>query len=283
MKNAVLPIVLLCSFFSSLPAYSADADRAGLLARIVELDGLDKAFDSIPSLFDSIASQRQLVSPNASEEQLYSDVRMAIDLEAARRTLAEHLAANADDKTLETVLAWLESPLGRKISGEEINAATETDPTAMHRYLVSLRSAPPTRERIELIQRFVAQKKMAEVLARITRNVTIAMLTGLSEGGGCPPDDPIALENELLEHNETLLENMRQQSILSAIYAYRKLSDDEIEQYLQRMSDENYLTYDRIIREAVDIGMANLYRTIGKKMAEKHREINPGGVGICVN
>jgi len=284
MRFAVIPIVLSCVLYCTLPAYSAEDEHAGLVARVVKLDGLDKAFDAIPAVFDSIAGQQQLVSPHASEEQqIYSEVRKAIDLDGARKALTGHLESNADDETLKAVLIWLESPLGRKISAEEINAATEADPTAMQRYLASLRSDPPPRERIELMQRFVAQKRMAEALAKITRHVTIAMLTGLSEGGGCPPEDPADIEATLKEYDERLVESMRQQSILSTIYAYRKLTDDEIEQYLRQMTADSYLKYDRIIREALDISLGNLYRAIGKKMAEKRREINPGEEGCYAN
>jgi len=282
MRNAVIFIVMLFSLFSSLPAHSAGDDHGNLIARVVELDGLDKAFDAIPAVFESIASQRQLVSRNAPDEQrLHTEVMKTIDLETARKTVAGHLAANADDETLKAVLAWLESPLGRKISREEINAATEQDPTAMQRYLASLRSAPLPRERIELMQRYVAQKRMAEVLTKITRNVTIAMLTGLSEGGDCTPDDPESVEAELQEDYGAVLENMRQQSILSAIFAYRKITDDEMEQYMRFMTGDSYMKYDGIIREAIDDGMSNLYRAIGKKMAQMQREIHPGSECIC--
>lgn len=275
MRYAVI-FVMVCSLCFSLPANSAAAEHDSLVARVVELDGLDRAFDAIPEVFDSIAATRQLVSRNVPDEQrLHNEVMTAIDLNAARRTVAEQLTSRADDETLTSVLAWLESPLGRKIAREEINAATERDPTAMQRYLTGLRFAPLPRERVELMHRFVTQKKMAEVLAKITRDVTNALLTGLDEGEGCTVGDPAAVET-VREHDEALLERMWQQSILRAIFAYRNITDDEMEQYLRFMTSEPYLRYDGIIRDAIDRGMSDLFRAIGKKMAQVHAEIRPG-------
>jgi len=48
MRNAIIPVVLLCSLLNTLPAYSAGTEHGRLIARVVELDGLDKAFDAIP-------------------------------------------------------------------------------------------------------------------------------------------------------------------------------------------------------------------------------------------
>ncbi len=277
MRNAVIPIVLICSFCSSHPAYAVDTGRAGHIARIAELDGLDKAFAAILPFFESLVSQQQLVPPHATgKRRPSSEAPKVIDLDEARRALTDYLESNADDETLETVLAWLESPLGRKISREEIAAATDPDPTAMQRYLTGLASAPLPRERIELMQRFVAERKMAETLARITRHATIAMLAGLSEGGGCATGDPASIDAELPAHDAAELEEMRQESILRAIFAYRNIRDDEMEEYLRFMTTDRYLQYDGIIRDAIDIGTRNLYRAIGKKMAQLNEEIHPG-------
>lgn len=180
MRNVIFVIVLLHTLFTSLPIHAAHDEHERLVARVMELDGTDRVFDTLPMVLDTIASQRQLVSLHSADEaQLYTAIKETLELTSAKKALRDHIVKNVDDETLTTVLAWLETPLGKKIAREEINTAAEQDQTAILRYLAGLQNTPLPRERIELIHRFVAQGKMAEVLAHITDNVTVAMINGL--------------------------------------------------------------------------------------------------------
>lgn len=76
---------------------------------------------------------------------------------------------------------------------------------------------------------------------------------------------------------------MRQQSILTALYAYRTITDEEMEQYMRYMAGDNYRHYSMVTLDAIEIGLSCAFNSMGKSIAQKIKEIAPGRECICTD
>ncbi len=274
MKRAFLPVVaLMCLLFCS-SAKASPAEHERLVTKVIELSETDKIFDSLPGVFSAIATQRQMVSKNAAEEkELFDAIIDAIDVEQARNMLTDYISKNSDDDTLKAMLAWLETPLGKKISAEEARADKEQDQSDMVRYLSELQSTPPPKERIDIIQRFVEQNKMPEILAKMVKGALVAMVSGLSEGDDSKAIEVGELEKSLQQDGDKLIEAMRQQSILTSFYTDRSISDAEMEQYMKFMATDKYKKFEKVLVGGIEASLNTTFKAVGKKVAEKVKEI----------
>jgi endonuclease/exonuclease/phosphatase (EEP) superfamily protein YafD len=115
-----LPSVLLfICLFSSFASAGAHED---MVAKYIALSGIGDTLRSIPGDIDSLASQKNLTSKHPDVDQrVYLLMKESFDVEQAEKTLSAYLVENTDEQFLGEVLRWLESPLARKITNEEVN------------------------------------------------------------------------------------------------------------------------------------------------------------------
>jgi hypothetical protein len=282
MIRVVFTLVLLCCISISMCAYATSSEHEQLVSKVIQLEGSDNVFDSIPGAFSAIASQRQLVSKNAAEEmKLFENIKEAFDVELAKKTMAEFISKNSDDDTLKAMVAWLETPVGMKIAAEEANSAKGQDQSNMIRYLTDLQTTPPPKERIELIQKFVEQNNMAEILSKIVQGVAVAMVKGLSENDDNKKIDINEFEKRLQNDSNKFIETMRQQSILISYYSYRSISNEEMEQYMKFMSNDKYKKFEKVLVGAIEAGLNTTFMNVGKKLGEKVKELAPQNDTEC--
>lgn len=282
MKRLIFALVLWCCSSISVFAYASPSEHEQLVSKVIQLEGSDNVFDSIPGVFSAIASQRQLVSKNAAEEmKLFETIKDAINVDLAKKTMAEFISKNSDDDTLKAMVAWLETPLGIKIAAEEANGAKGQDQANMIRFLTDLQTTPPPKERIELIQKFVEQNNMAEILSKIVQGVAVAMVKGLSEGDDSKKIDLNEFEKSLQNDSNKFIETMRQQSILISFYSYRAISNEEMEQYMKFMSSDKYKKFEKVLIGAIEAGLNATFMNVGKKLGEKVKELAPQNDAEC--
>jgi len=272
MKRTLFFLLLAGNLIVTGLAQAATTTHEQLVARVMALDGADSIFDSIPAMFSALASQRLLVSKQPEQDrQVFDTILQGIELEAAKKEFAEYIAQHADDNTLTAVQTWLVASPGNRISEAEIEASKMTDQSDLIRYLSSLQAQPPTKERSDLVRRFVELNNMGEVYAKIINNIVTAMMKGAAEADDDVRDSMEELDTFLEQANKQLVESMRQQSILSSYYIYRSISDQEMQQYISFMATEPYRKFSAAITGGIDTTLSTMFRQVGKKLAEQAR------------
>jgi hypothetical protein len=169
--------------------------------------------------------------------------RITIDRIVAERFAPETLYArikvefqrNADSGRLEKALAWYDSPLGKRITAQELAALVAGGAEAV----ADLEQNRPSSRRLDLIERLDegsgASETTVDVTVAIVRSLTVAFQPGLPAVAGLSRDQ---LDRQITQARNRTLEDMRRVCLVSMLLAYRGLSDEELDQYVQFVESE---------------------------------------------
>ncbi len=231
-------------------------ERSGL-ARIVELlpDQVAMGFDQQPP------------PPVGREEYLAFRKALidAFDPQRVTATLKRHIDQNYDAGKMARVLAMLEDPLGRKMTELELEAQTPQAQMEMMQ-MGNIIMGQATPKRMALVQRLDEvtgasqfsldmQMTMAEVTMRNLNRIVPAAQR-------IPP-----------EQMEQMLQQMRMQSVypvrqgtrLNMIYAYRSVTDEELERYIEL----NETDYARWMTEVMNGAWKAVTRQAAEDLSEQ--------------
>jgi hypothetical protein len=165
--------------------------------------------------------------------------RLTID-----RIVSEHFAADAlyarirrefarrlDGPKLAKALEWYDSPLGRRITGLELAALVSSgEPDA------NLDAGRPSSRRLALLQRLDAGGAASETTGEITMTIVRSLSRAFQ------PVVPTAargqLEAQLTQTRNRALEQIRRACLATMAFAYRELSDGELDRYVQFVESE---------------------------------------------
>jgi hypothetical protein len=161
-----------------------------------------------------------------------ADARRALlartfDPATLERRVAHVLTERLDPARREQLLAWFRSPLGRRIGRLEAEVSRPGPAHTMVRFVDELPTRLPPAKRVGLVQRLLrAQKITADPIE--TRNLfraAIERTTRLQPGTLALPYDDEASQLQLVEA-ATL------SYVVTAVFAYRDLSDEELGAYV---------------------------------------------------
>ena len=165
----------------------------------------------------------RIVSERFAAEALYARIRLEFerDLDAAK---------------LARVLAWFDSPLGRRITGLQLAALVSDDGLDA---VADLDNDRPSPRRLGLIERLDTGGSASET----TVDVTMAIVRSLARAFQ-PVMPAVArlsrgqLEEEFVRARNRTLEQIRYAYLVSMLSAYRSLSEQELDQYVQFVESE---------------------------------------------
>lgn len=178
----------------------------------------------------------RIVVERFAAETLYSKIRLEF-----QRSL--------EPAPLEKALAWYESPLGKRITGQELAALVAAGgPEAV----ADLERNRPSSRRLELIERLEAgggaSETTVDVTVAIVRSLTVAFQPGLPAVAGL---SRAQLDKQIAQARNRTLEDMRRLCLVSMLLAYRGLSDDELAQYVQFVESDAGQWYTSVMNSAL--------------------------------
>jgi hypothetical protein len=149
---------------------------------------------------------------------------------------------------LQKTLAWYDSPLGKRITGQELAALIAAGGPAV----ADLEQHPSSARRLELIERLDAvggaSETTVDVTVAIVRSLTVAFQPGLPAVAGLTRDQ---LDKQIAQARNRTLEDMRRVCMVSMLLAYRGLSDDELDQYVQFVESDAGRWYMSVMNSAL--------------------------------
>lgn len=180
----------------------------------------------------------RIVSQRFSAGVLYARMRLEFekDLESAR---------------LAKALEWYDAPLGRRITGLEL--ASLIPDGGQPRDFDNDRPSP---HRLDLLRRLDAGGGASDTTVDVTMSI-VGSLTRAFQ----PALPAVArlsraqLEHELTRVRNLTLERIRRACLLNMLFAYRNLTDDELEQYVQFVESEGGQWYMSVMNGALLIAV----------------------------
>lgn len=243
-------------------AATADHDRAeritGQPDDQAELRALDDLLQrsGLKVQLDSLSAGVRAQFLRAHRRQSDQD-RQTIDHIVAERFAPEALYVkiraefqrDVETTRLQKALAWYGSPLGKRITGQELAALASAGGAEA---LADLERNRPSARRLELIERLDAgggaSETTVDVTIAIVRSLTVAFQPGLPAVAGLSRDQ---LDRQIAQARGRTLEDMRRICMVSMLLAYRGLSDDELDQYVQFVESEGGRWYMSVMNSAL--------------------------------
>ena len=175
-----------------------------------------------------------------------SQDRLTIDRIVSERFAADalyvriksELERSAEAGRIEKALAWYDSPLGKRITGQELAALVAIGGVDAEA-IADLEQNRPTSRRVDLLTRLDASGGASET----TVDITVAIVRSLTRA--FQPEIPSVatltpgqLDQQMAKARNRTLEDMRRACLVSMLLAYRELSDGELDQYVRFVESE---------------------------------------------
>jgi hypothetical protein len=200
---------------------------------LLELSGLRQQLEWM-----AVGTRAQLQARLGS---LQTEERAAVDRVAAdsfgaermQALVSESVSAHLDEAKLGQVLAWYRTPAGRKITAAELVAGMPHAQDELAAFARAREARPAEAARLERLRRLEAVVGGSE----FTFDVVLAVADGLRRG--VEPFVSVerrrvmaSLDREAASGRVQAVEQIRATTLVTAEFAYRGVSDDELDAYL---------------------------------------------------
>jgi hypothetical protein len=264
--KVVLQLTLFMAFLF-VGSVSAETHK-DMASRYIEVSGIKSMLSSFPEQMDAMASQNQMTSRDPeAENRVYELMKESFDLERSEKELTDYLLQNTDKKFLSQLLKWLESPLARKITREEVRSSTPSEQANMLQYIAYLQEMPPTQERIALIQQLEETTRMSDLMTDIFMDIMKGMLESVNLA---LPEErrqgTDALFAEIMKIQPIMKNAFREQMIMTSFYTYRNISSRELGRYIQFYASETGQKEIRITGNALGYVLKQWFADVGRNL-----------------
>ncbi len=253
-------IWLWAILLSLLPIFSYAHDQNN--SQVVELyvkSGMQKQVEQLPSvilaLFDQSVPEddqaRKL--PKEILSAMRASVPKAFAPERLKETILAELTGKLTAQDIKDTLQWLDSPIGKKCTKLEEAASTPEAEAEMQQYAARLHDSPPTAERLKVLREL-------DLAAKVTGNaVEMAIQTqvavALAVNATLPVEQQKPIEDIYREIEKTgpdIEASVRSQTLISQLYAYRSLTEAEIQLYTKFAKSPAGSKYNSAVMAAFD-------------------------------
>jgi hypothetical protein len=223
-----------------LPAVAHSQNQNELIQSLYLKSGIDKQVRQLPLLIQSSVAQaletddRINELPRHTKSAISGSVPEAFSPERIKKTILKEVKATMTVKDLDKVLNWLDSPLGKKCTRLEAAASTPETLVEVKKFAARLKQAPPAAERLDMLRRLDAAVKATETNVEIAMNTQLAVAFAVVKSLPQEQQGPLKDIAAQLEKNRPQIKAvMKSQTLLFALYAYRGLTNAELEKYIR--------------------------------------------------
>lgn len=226
-------IALLVALVTPSLAQSNELEKRGIAQKVAESSGMALMIESIPEQIQAQHVQRKIVSKNPEVEELVTRILVeSFRVTEAKKALYDSLARNASIEELKAIVLWLDSPLGKRISLAEINAAQPTAQADFMKYMAEMQANPPPQSRIALFQHLEKSSNQTESMLKVVELIMRGIFSSLNEALPDNKKTPAELfEKEISDMRTQARQLVWQQVILMNHFTYRELTDAQIKRY----------------------------------------------------
>jgi hypothetical protein len=221
------------------PAANTSGECSHVVEQAFKVAGLK---ESIAGLSEQVRSGLEAQLPAeygpTVKRRIIEAVATAFSPERMGPRIKQEFVDSCDLETFEQVIAGLTTPLGAKMIGMEVSAASPQGIRQVSGYAGTLARHPPTRERLILMQRM----DDSQGISAFEADGIIALARGLNAVGGLTYHDVSMTRQELKSLRKTILEDL--------LFTYRAASDQEIAQYIELNETQAFRKFNEIFKKA---------------------------------
>ncbi len=271
MKKSILVLTLaLSGWLTALPA------RADMLDEVLRSSGIDAALETMAAQ----AAQQILTegSRRKAPEQaarLAAIVREAMSADGLKQDVrsAMEKAVTGHEADLQAVKSWLESSTGRRLTDME-TAAGKADPKDVDRFVEAFRSTPPPKERMDLARRIDEAGGTSDFRVQITLTMMRAMMRAVNRS---LPEDKKKSDQELEDTLQKMMAGLRplvrQQTVMTLLFAYQGADDETLNSYLGFLRSPAGKWFNASTKKAVLDALARASKRMGEGLVAYYQEM----------
>ncbi|HLC27298.1 MAG TPA: hypothetical protein VJM80_11060 [bacterium] len=267
-------LVLLVTVAFGVPGVRAQETaekRHAVVVEMLELAGLKSQIGELGEIIASVAERYQGRLSEADRTRVTGLIAGAYSTDKVYPEIIQAFEKQYNPTHLSGAMNWLKSPVGRKMTALEVEAATQDSTEQMRSFNTDFRQLPEGRR--ATIDRLANQLKAGDVLVNTVVITTTEMLKGIEVE--LPAARKIS-EEQMRAGVEAMRKQLqgRYQELarVSIAYTYRSLSETELEAGTRFYSTEAGQWLNRVGNEALVEAMGQAAREIGKGLASILRE-----------
>lgn len=253
-------------------------DPKALIEETLELSGAKRQVLQIPSVCQSQLSERQGRMKPADYARLSKTVAESYRSDTLYKAVTDTFKSRFDEKRLLAVRQAWHSPLFKRIAALEARASAPEAAARIQEFAAELRRVPPHADRLALIRRVDAATGSTDF------NIEIVLATIRGMALGMDPMMPASqrlkpgqLDQILSDMRTQIRAPLKNQVLVSLLYAYQSLTDEELRAYLAHLESDAGRWFDRAARDGILSGMTaaadRVGREMGKTLAAEPRSI----------
>ncbi len=274
MFRYIIGALAAISIFSSTLCSAAVKATPQMTQALMAKSGVNKQVEQIPMLMlygmnEAIQQSQQPIPPDVFEN-LKQAVLASFRADSMLEKIQQNIEKNLNTYDVEAILQWLTSPLGEKITKLEVAAST----SSAYETITSMKDELlKDTARVKKIRKLDAAIKATESSVDLALNTQIAVASSMA--AAFAPDDP-ALFDQIVKSTEAgrkqLETVVKEQTLVSLLYTYRTLKDDEIDKYIDFASSDLGRRYQAVMNDGLNSGVLSASREVGKSFGQTLRK-----------
>ncbi len=264
LKVLVFVMIAVQSFF----IYAQN--NVELANKIVNRSGLSEMINQFPALLKEGIRQGAEQS-GGNSQKMVMQISQIIDqtfginesIEIIRNDLSDQLTG----QELASVLEWLDSPLGKKITAMETAAMTSSSFQDMQSQLLGLQEKYRGSEREKLFQSFDKATNATEASLETAIAVQLTLASAISASSDNPQMPSYEDLKKSIEDNRFMMRGViGQQVFANYLYTYQQLTDQELKAYVDFTASPAGNHYSLVVNESIKNVLLKPSEVIGSKI-----------------
>ncbi len=277
MRNLTKLVLTFALLVCSAGSISAELGKAALVSSLMEKSGMKVQIDLIPA--QVTAGIHESARQGVPMDVVIQDKLVgALDTVSLNQDVRAYLVDKMSNDEVRQVLAWLESPLGRRVVAMEIDASQPDNMMKMSEVFEAEQARPGRLSRIHRLDEAVLSKERSKDLM-INMQVFFGMAMVAERGS--PKRANYAQTRRNIERAMTpMWDELEQVVTMMYLFTYRELSDTDFDLYLEFTESALGQKYNRVLYD----GLSHAFHQAGKMLHQSLRSAcrvrQPGCDGV---
>ncbi|WP_081583611.1 DUF2059 domain-containing protein [Noviherbaspirillum massiliense] len=196
-----------------------------------------------------------------------------------REEVKNQLAASLSQKDINSVLKWLSTDLGKRLTALEEQAGEhQPDPEQAAQAVQAL-----SPKRRKLIDQFVKATRVGESSASVVINTTLGMTHGMSlVMSPEKKSDLQELKKTLLAQKPKMVKMFSEYSVTTFALIYESVSDRDFQKYLSFAESAAGRKYHEAVIQAIDAAMTKAATDMGREIGKGIKAAGIAGEGLVL-
>ncbi|VAW90345.1 hypothetical protein MNBD_GAMMA17-444 [hydrothermal vent metagenome] len=267
-----LILALLFLVFSAV-GVSAELSKVALVSALMHQSGMDVQIEQIPAQVK--AGIRNSARQGAPMDVVIQDKLVgALDTQSLNQSVQEYMVEEMSSGEIEQVLAWLESPSGKRVVAMEVRASQPDTMFKMSKIFETERDRPGRMARIHRIDEAVLSRERTKDLM-INMQVFFGMAM-VAESGTTQRASYGQTRYNMERAMAPMWGELEQVVTMMYLFTYQGLSDAELDQYIEFTESPVGRKYNQVLYEGLNHAFFNAGQSLRQSLKSACRARQKG-------